>query len=124
MKICPVCNDSFPDELNFCDVDGTRLNRGAGSAGEAGGADRRKWWSLLGAGLLVGAVVISAASIIFLPKARISTPLVNSQPSVATPSAKTPSVETPTTMAAATGSTEPASEPDTSAADAVAPELR
>ena len=74
MKICPVCNDSFADQLNFCDVDGTRLTR-AGSAGE-----RNKWWSFLGAGLLVGALVISAASIIFLPKARVSTPVVNSEP--------------------------------------------
>src|SRR6478736_6068641 len=55
MKICPVCNDSFADQLNFCDVDGTRLTR------EGSVQERNKWWSFLGAGLLVGALVISAA---------------------------------------------------------------
>src|SRR2546425_5632443 len=74
MKICPVCNDSFADELNFCDIDGARLAR------EGAGHERNKWWSLLGAGLLVGALVLSAASIIFLPKARLSSPLVSSEP--------------------------------------------
>jgi hypothetical protein len=114
MKICPVCNDSFPDELNFCDIDGTRLNR------EANGQDRNKWWSLLGAGLLVGAVVISAASIIFLPKARVALPVVNSEPQSLPVPAKAPSVDSAATVAAAT----PTSEPDTSAADVVAPELK
>jgi hypothetical protein len=117
MKICPVCNDSFPDELNFCDIDGTRLDR---EASQTNGQDRNKWWSLLGAGLLVGAVVISAASIIFLPKARVALPVVNSEPqSVPTPP-KEPPVESAATVAAAT----PASEPDASVPDVVAPELK
>lgn len=116
MKICPVCNDSFPDELNFCDIDGTRLNREASQTGQ----DRNKWWSLLGAGLLVGAVVISAASIIFLPKARVALPVVTSEPQSLPAPPKEPSVDSTATVAAAT----PASEPDTAAADVVAPELK
>lgn len=117
MKTCPVCNDSFSDELNFCDIDGTRLNR---AAGEAVGQDRRNWWSLLGAGLLVGAVVISAASIIFLPKARVSNPVVNSEPQSLPAPPKAASSDNATAVASA--ATEASAEPDTSAADAVAPE--
>ncbi len=74
MKICPVCNDSFADELSFCDIDGARLTR------EGSAQERNKWWSLIGAGLFIGALVITAASILFLPKARVSTPIVNSEP--------------------------------------------
>src|SRR5258707_680473 len=122
MKTCPVCNESFPDELNFCDVDGTRLGR---EASATQGKDRSNWWSLLGAGLLVGAVIISAASIIFLPKARVSLPAVSSEPQSLPAASKAPAVdgaarESSTTVAAAT----PASEPDASAADAVAPDLK
>lgn len=122
MKICPVCNDTFPNELNFCDIDGARLDR---EANETQGKDRGNWWSLLGAGLLVAAVVISAASIIFLPKARVALPVVSSdpQPLPATPkpaSVEGASSESSATVAAAT----PASEPDTSASDTVAPELK
>lgn len=122
MKICPVCNDTFPDELNFCDVDGTRLGR---EASETQGKDRSNWWSLLGAGLLVGAVVISAASIIFLPKARVALPVVNSEPQSLPAAPKAASAdgtapESSTTVAAAT----PASESDASAPDAAAPELK
>ena len=120
MKICPVCNDSFPDELNFCDIDGARLHREAKQANGANGQDRNKWWSLLGAGLLVGAVVISAASIIFLPKARVAPPVVNSEPQSLPVPAKAPSVDSAATVAAAT----PASEADISATDVVAPELK
>jgi hypothetical protein len=117
MKICPVCNDSFSDELNFCDIDGARLDR---ESGGANGRDGNKWWSLLGAGLLVGAVVISAASIIFLPKARVALPLVNSEPQSVSNSPKAPAVDS----GAAVAATSPASEPDTAATDAVAPELK
>jgi len=74
MKTCPVCNDSFADQLNFCDIDGARLTR------EGFAQARNNWWSLLGAGLLIGALVITAASIFFLPKGRVSTPIVNSEP--------------------------------------------
>lgn len=122
MKICPVCNDAFPDELNFCDVDGTRLGR---EANETQGKDRGNWWSLLGAGLLVGAVVISAASIIFLPKARVALPAVNSEPQPLPAAPKAASADATTAEGAATvAAASPASEPDASAADAAAPELR
>ena len=114
MKICPVCNDSFADQLNFCDIDGARLTR-EGSAHE-----RNKWWSLLGAGLLVGALVITAASMFFLPKARISTPIVNSAPESAAPP-EPASAESSATVAAA-----PAigAEPLNSPSDAILPEAK
>jgi hypothetical protein len=125
MKICPVCNDSFPDELNFCDIDGSRLAREANQAGGAQGKDRGNWWSLLGAGLLVGAVVISAASIIFLPKARVGLPVVSSEPQSLPAASKAPAVDSAAAGSAATvAAATPASEPDTSAADVVAPELK
>jgi hypothetical protein len=121
MKICPVCNDTFPDELNFCDVDGTRLGR---EASEAQSKDRGNWWSLLGAGLLVGAVVISAASIIFLPKARVALPAVNSEPQPL-PAPKAASADgTAPESSATVAAANPASEPDASGADSAAPELR
>jgi hypothetical protein len=115
MKICPVCNDSFADQLNFCDVDGTRLTR------EGSVQERNKWWSLLGAGLLVGALVISAASIIFLPKARVSTPVVNSEPQPSPAPPKPASVESAANVAAA-----PAvgAEPEGVPSDAAVPEVK
>lgn len=119
MKTCPVCNDSFPDELNFCDIDGTRLDREASQTGQ----DRNKWWSLLGAGLLVGAVVISAASIIFLPKARVALPVVNSEPQSLPSPAKAASLDSAAPGSAATvAAATPASDDDT--ADVVAPETK
>jgi hypothetical protein len=114
MKICPVCNDSFADQLNFCDIDGTRLRR-AGSANE-----RNKWWSLLGAGLLVAALVITAASIFFLPKAR-STPIVNSEPqSIPAPSKEASAGDSATVAAAPPVSVEPETVPTVS----VLPEVK
>lgn len=126
MKICPVCNDSFPDELNFCDIDGSQLGRDTSQANGAHGKDRgNNWWSLLGAGLLVGAVVISAASIIFLPKARVALPVVSSEPQSLPAAPKASSTDAAVSDSSATvaaaGST---SEPDPSAADVVAPEPR
>ena len=67
MKQCPVCSESFPDELRFCDIDGTRLTRRI-ETGESRGSSRL--WSLLGAGLLVGGLVITGAAIVFFPKTR------------------------------------------------------
>jgi cell division septation protein DedD len=67
MKVCPVCSESFGDEFSFCDIDGTKLKRDAASPPE-----QNKMWSLLGVGLLIGAVVITAAAIIFMRKAPVS----------------------------------------------------
>ena len=114
MKICPVCNDSFADELKFCDIDGARLTR------EGGAQDRQKWWSLLGAGLVVGALVISAASIVFLPKARVSTPILNSQPQSAIVPSKPPVVESATSVA----SPEVSSESENPVTEAIVPEVK
>lgn len=122
MKTCPVCNDSFPDELNFCDIDGTRLNRGANQADGTRAKDRGNWWSLLGAGLLVGAVVISAASIIFLPKARVALPVVSSEPQSLPAAQKASADSAASEGSASVVAATPPSEPDTSAADVVAPE--
>lgn len=113
MKICPVCNDSFADQLNFCDIDGARLTR------EGSAQERNKWWSLLGAGLLVGALVISAASIFFLPKARVSTPIVNSEPQPIPAPPKPASAESAANVASAAS---PAAE--SVPTDAAVPEVR
>ena len=113
MKTCPVCNESFADQLNFCDIDGVRLAR------EGSAQDRNKWWSLLGAGLLVGALVISALSIIFLPKARVSTPIVNSEPQSQPAPTRQPSIESPATVAAA-----PALNEQSAPTDAIVPEAK
>lgn len=67
MKVCPVCTESFGDEFSFCDIDGTKLKRDNASP-----PAQNKVWSLLGVALLIGAVVISAAAIIFLRKAPVS----------------------------------------------------
>jgi len=115
MKICPVCNDSFADQLNFCDVDGTRLTR------EGSVQERNKWWSLLGAGLLVGALVISAASIIFLPKARVSTPLVNSEPQTSPAPPKPASADSAANVAATPSVS---AEPDGVPTEAAVPEVK
>ncbi|HTF38246.1 MAG TPA: hypothetical protein VK651_08045 [Blastocatellia bacterium] len=115
MKICPVCNDSFADQLNFCDVDGTRLTR------EGSVQERNKWWSLLGAGLLVGALVISAASIIFLPKARVSTPVVNSEPQPSPAPPKPASAESAANVAATPSVS---AEPEGAPTDAAVPEVK
>jgi len=67
MKVCPLCSESFGNELNFCDVDGAKLKR---ERDASGAGEQSKLWQLLGVGLLLGALVLSAASI-FLPKARV-----------------------------------------------------
>lgn len=109
MKICPVCNESFGDELNFCDVDGARLAR------EGVAEQRNKWWSLLGAALLIGGLVITGLSIIMIPRARVSTPVVNSTPAPAAP--RVQPTETAPSVAAASPEPEPP-------ADAPPPELK
>ena len=116
MKICPVCNDTFADSLNFCDVDGTRLTQ------SGRGQERNKWWSLLGAGLLIGALVISAASIFFLPRSRVPTPIVSSEPTPAPVTTKPPAPAAESTASVATPT--PAGEPETSTPEALAPEVK
>ncbi|MCI0486854.1 MAG: hypothetical protein L0229_09665 [Blastocatellia bacterium] len=69
MKTCPVCNESFEDDLKFCDLDGTRLTR----AGVSSLRDPNRLWSILGVGLLLGALLISAITVFYLPRASIST---------------------------------------------------
>jgi hypothetical protein len=88
MKVCPVCSESFPDDLKFCDLDGTRLTRQLDGVIPAEGGN--KLWSMLGIGLLVGALVLSAVSVFLIPKARVSTP-VSSSESQASTSANKPS---------------------------------
>jgi hypothetical protein len=114
MKICPVCNDSFDDELNFCDIDGARL------AQEGAVQQRNKWWSLLGAGLVVGALVISAASIVFLPKARVPAPVVNSEPAPVRALPPAPAAESVANAAAPPSSPEP----EIASNDSVVPEVK
>jgi hypothetical protein len=112
MKICPVCNDSFGDDLNFCDVDGARLAR------EGVAEERNKWWSLLGAGVLIGGLVITGLSIILIPRARVSVPVVSSEPAPTPASPRVQPVETAPSVAAANP------EPEPVANDVVAPELK
>jgi hypothetical protein len=116
MKFCPVCNDTFADQLNFCDVDGARLTKGGGAP------ERNKWWSLVGAALLIGALVIIAASIFFLPRSRVQTPIVSSEPPPAPVTPKPQATETTASSAApvATGEPETASAP----ADVPVPEVK
>jgi hypothetical protein len=90
MKVCPVCNDVFADDLKFCDVDGTRLTR---QRDVSTPQQQNKGWSLFGVALLVGALIISGISVIFLPRAHVSPPIVTSEPS-ATASNKPASTET------------------------------
>jgi hypothetical protein len=86
MKVCPVCNETFADEMKFCDLDGTRLARQA----EATGAPaHHRTWSLLGVGLLVGALVLSAVSVFMIPRSR-ALPTATSSSTPATPSTGKP----------------------------------
>ncbi|MBI3650245.1 MAG: hypothetical protein HY231_04290 [Acidobacteria bacterium] len=69
MKICPACSETFSDDFSFCELDGTKLKRQGGGAAEPGA---KKDWSLLGLVLVLGAVLITVATILFAPKARFS----------------------------------------------------
>src|SRR5262245_43686932 len=80
MKECPVCGDTFADDLNFCDVDGSRLDRKKGSPPSAA---QNKIWSMLGIALLIGGLVISAVTILFLPRSRTITTITSSEPPAA-----------------------------------------
>ncbi|HKP84930.1 MAG TPA: hypothetical protein VJZ26_02460 [Blastocatellia bacterium] len=85
MKVCPVCNESFEDDLKFCDLDGTRLTRDPDAPNQQG---QNKLWSMLGIGLLVGALVLSAASVFLIPKARVSPPAASTTPQEGASSSK------------------------------------
>lgn len=80
MKVCPVCSESFGDELNFCDIDGVRLTRNRDVTTTQ---DRSRAWSMVGAGLMLGALVLSAVMIFFFPKSPMSPVIVSSQPTSA-----------------------------------------
>lgn len=95
MKVCPVCSESFADDLKFCDLDGTRLTRQSDNPEQQG---QNKLWSMLGIGLLVGALVLSAVSVFLIPKSPVA-------PSVASSSSGNAAIS------------KPASDPSTSAAD-------
>ena len=100
MKVCPVCSESFADDLKFCDLDGTRLTRQLdGSVPSQGGS---KLWSMLGIGLLVGALILSAVSVFLIPKARVSTPVSSSESQASTSSSKPSGGAADNTMASAT----------------------
>jgi hypothetical protein len=103
MKVCPECSESFADELKFCDLDGTKLTRHADESDQQG---QNKLWSLLGIGLLVGALVLSAVSVFLIPKSRVAPPVASS-PSQDGASSNKPASETAsgaadTTVASAT----------------------
>ncbi|MEK6303786.1 MAG: hypothetical protein AABO41_24025 [Acidobacteriota bacterium] len=117
MRNCPVCGESFGDELNFCDVDGAQLNRDPADVAQA----KNKLWSILGVVLLVGALAISALSVIFIPRGRVPSPaIVNSQPAAA-PEDKLATAETPANAQPSS----PNSEPEALLpADAAAPEAK
>jgi hypothetical protein len=113
MKICPACNESFTEEFSFCEIDGTKLKRQGGAAAEPGA---KKDWSLLGLALVLGAVLITVATIIFAPKARFSaSPRSSDTVAVAPPqqTAPTTAAVIDTTPSAAVD-TPPASEVDES----------
>src|SRR5262245_22701664 len=99
MKECPVCKESFQDDLNFCDLDGSPLYGGAANT-VAGSSS--KLWSFLGIALLLAAVGITAGAIIFFPRG----------PSATLPSSRTQS------GGPALGSTQPAAAPDSGQAQA------
>jgi hypothetical protein len=117
MRNCPVCGESFGDELNFCDVDGTPLARDPADEAQA----KNRLWSILGVVLVLGALAISALSIIFLPKGRVSSPVqVSSAPQPAsTPESNPAPPETSNTSELSSTHSEPES---LVAPDMVAPE--
>ena len=108
MKICTACNESFQDEFNFCEVCGAKLHKHHDPSAPPAKRD----WSLLGIALVLGAVVITVASIIFTPKARLTDNHTKESVAVATPPQTSPnagtssSATTPDTSVTSTDSTE------------------
>ncbi len=100
MKVCPVCSESFADDLKFCDLDGTRLTRQLDGSIPAEGGN--KLWSMLGIGLLVGALILSAVSVFLIPKARVATPVSSSESQASATPSKPSSGAADNTIASAT----------------------
>jgi hypothetical protein len=87
MKICPECNESFPDEMKYCDLDGTKLLREPGSQTQ----DQSRLWSLIGVGILVGAILIITISVLFSPRTPDTPAIARSAPVTAqTPQTSAP----------------------------------
>ncbi len=86
MKICTACNESFNDEFNFCEVCGAKLQRHQDPSAPPAKRD----WSLLGIALVLGAVLVTVASIIFTPKARLTDNQMKESVAVATPPQSSP----------------------------------
>lgn len=104
MKVCPVCNETFPEDMKFCDLDGTRLARQAESTGAP--AHHRRW-SWLGIALLIGALALSAISVFMIPRSRsLQSPYTpTSNPSVASTSKPTDSGSTSNTTSGMSSAT-------------------
>jgi hypothetical protein len=67
MKECPVCKESFSEDMYFCDLDGTPLDSDSGGDSQVRSGSSRLW-STFGIVALLGAVVISAVAIVFFPR--------------------------------------------------------
>ena len=103
MKECPVCKESFQDELNFCDLDGTPLDGGV--AGTVAGSSS-KLWSFLGVALLLAAVGITAGAILFFPRGPSATlPAGRTQSGATSASSAPPSTAPDAGRSQADGST-------------------
>ncbi|HMG34416.1 MAG TPA: hypothetical protein VKM94_10795 [Blastocatellia bacterium] len=119
MKICPVCNEAFIEEMNFCDVDGTPLDRDPVVVAQT----KNKLWSILGVVLLVGALGLSA-TVVFLPKPRPASTFASPETTSAT-NAKSAAAEShPTPAAAPTSPDAAASDPVAATASASEPKVR
>ncbi len=103
MKVCPVCNESFGDDLNFCDVNGVKLER-EGATPEGA---KNRLYSMLGIGLLVGALAISGISMVFLSRSTVSSK-TSATTAVSTPSKASP---TETAVSADTAAAQAEAEP-------------
>jgi hypothetical protein len=88
MKTCPVCNESFVDEMNFCDVDGSPLDRDPISAAHA----KNKLWSMLGVALLIGALALSVI-VVFMPRPRPASAVVGTEAPLTSAAPQPPSPE-------------------------------
>lgn|SRR5262245_4695168 len=103
MKECPICKESFQDDLNFCDLDGSPLDGGTGNAVVGSSS---KLWSFLGIALLLAAVGITAGAIIFFPRGPSATlPSSRSQSGPSAPASTQPAAATDSGQTQADAST-------------------